>query len=460
MIARFALGDLRRTWRAWLGVWITVVVAAATVTASLLVMSAADGQPDKGVGMLSRGGLASMGGTNAAFCAIVAWLMVRAAMGQLLALRGRALAAWQLVGLLPQQVGRVVPVQLLLVAATALAPAAPLGLLLAYGLLAGASAANSVPTATPTPHLTALVLILPPVLILLAALAGMRRPYRILLRTDPVIAVRDHAETEARRLRPVLLALSSLALLGNLAWLVAATQRADMPQLSTALFVLLMTLLMMLTALAPVLLVAGQRVTARHVPARLVGSWLANASLAHAPSRLVAVGTPVAIVTFLPGCLQLIADSFRASELASTGTANSSGAPLAQLLMVCGLPCLVAVVGAATALFSASQRRDGELALVALCGATPATQLRQVAAEAVTAALTGVAAGCALLAALAGAVRYALSGFLSAVVLAPPWTAVVTGAVASCLITIVASTAPAVPAMRRPAHRVHAAARD
>lgn len=128
--------------------------------------------------------------------------------------------------------------------------------------------------------------------------------------------------------------------------------------------------------------------------------------------------------------------------------------------MVCGLPCLVAVVGAATALFSASQRRDGELALVALCGATPATQLRQVAAEAVTAALTGVAAGCALLAALAGAVHYALSGFLSAVVLAPPWTAVVTGAVASCLITIVASTAPALPAMRRPAHRVHAAARD
>lgn len=266
--------------------------------------------------MLSRGGLASMGGTNAAFCAIVAWLMVRAAMGQLLALRGRALAAWQLVGLLPQQVGRVVAVQLLLVAATALTPAAPLGLLLAYGFLAGASAANSVPTATPTPHLTALVLILPPVLILLAALAGMRWPYRILLRTDPVIAVRDHPETEARRLRPVLLALSSLVLLGNLAWLVAATQRADMPQLST---VLLMTLLMMLTALAPVLLVAGQRVTARHVPARLVGSWLANASLAHAPSRLVAVGTPVAIVTFLPGGLQLIADSFRASELASTG---------------------------------------------------------------------------------------------------------------------------------------------
>lgn len=466
MIWRFALADQRRSWRAWVGVWVTLLVTAAALTGASLVIATGNAQPSGVKGTFSQDFLSTSGVVNAAMITLVGWLMIRATAAQLVHLRTRAMSSWQLVGLSPRQVGRVLLVQGFVAAATALVTAPPLGYLVARVYLAGA-AAEALPRygelVAPPVAVAPSAFVVPTFLLAVATFLGLRRPYRMILQADPVTTVRDLPDDEAARVRPVRILLAAAAVSAAFVWLFWAVDQTGSTreqQAGGALFTLLLAVVALVSASAPVVIVAVHRGWTWLVPRQFTGWHLARAGLVHAPKRVVAACLPLAVVVILPAGLQLVSGSFHASEAASAARSTTDGAPLGQVLLIVGLPCVVAIVGAAMALMSAGARRDADLALISLAGATPRSLMRQIVAEAVSVSVTGLIAGGVGLGVVALATHHALSRMLPVVVLSVPVPTLALTLVTAVAVTGVAVLAPALPALSRPPHRVHAAVRD
>ena len=456
-LARFALADLRAAWRQWVGAFVVLVTTAAALTCAVAIVVTADTLPARGPFPMNIS-LGSLAGMNAGIVAVVGVVMVRNVVDQIVAQRRRAMAAWMLVGLLPRQAAIVVASPGVVVAMAAAVASTPLGVGAAYlalGALAGTVGAPAPPlVARPS------ALILPVLLLLGVTLLALRRPCRRAIRVDPALALRDDVDVEARRLSVWRVIIALLAAAGSVVGVAAAASAAQPDAAGGAVLGVLAAAALLLSALGPVLAVGVHRAWTALLPDRLVGWWLARSALTHTPQRIASVSVPIALVGLLPGGVQMLTDSMRDSQIASSGRATASGASLRDLLMVALLPSGVALVGASMALFMGGQRRDGELAATALVGATPGAQLRQVAAEALSVAATGALLGMAALAIVGVAIRQLLVPVFPVAVLTFPSTGFGLSILLATAICLVASLAPTLPMLMRPPHRAQLALGD
>ena len=326
---------------------------------------------------------------------------------------------------------------------------------LALGALAGTVGA-------PAPSLVVrpLALIVPVLLLLGVTLLALRRPCRRAIRVDPALALRDGVDVEARRLSAWRVIIALIAAAGGVVGVAVAASAAHPDAAGGAVLGVLAAAALLLSAFGPVLAVGVYRAWTALLPDRFVGWWLARSALTHTPARITSVSVPIALVGLLPGGLQMLADSMRDSQIASSGRATASGASLRDLLMLGLLPSGVALVGASMALFMGGQRRDGELAATALVGATPGAQLRQVAAEALSVAATGALLGVAALAIVGVAIRQLLVPVFPVAVLTFPSTGFGVSILLATAICLVASLAPTLPMLMRPPHRAQLALGD
>lgn len=401
--------------------------------------------------------LPEVAGLNLVAVAIIGTVAVRGAIESLLALRARELAGWQLLGMLPRQVGRVAAGQALMVTLAAAVAGLPGGIVLAKGLLAALAVSVSEPVPqlhlAPGAHLGGIVLLFA------VTMAGLRRPLRRIVRIDPAIAVRDVADRDALHMGPVRLILSGLGVVAMSAMVALALVTRQPNGIIAAVLGLVLAMAIVLAAAAPVVVVPTHRAWTALIPDRLTAWWLARAVLQHHPRRIASVSVPLAVAVILAAGMQLLFESARRSQLASFGSATASGASIRDLLLIVLFPTVVALVGGAAGLLLAAQRRDVELALGALVGLTPWGLVRQVAAEVVSVTMTGLllaVSGLSVVAAVTGAV---LSRVYPRVELAVPvWVAGLLALVAAGIL-LVTALGPVVPMLRRPPQRVLAAPR-
>lgn len=452
---RFGLAALRASWRLWVGVFLLVaVVAAATVACSIVVRSAG-AQPETQETKV----VLSMIGFNIASVSVVGALMLRGLVMQVTGQLRREMARWMLVGLLPGQVGRIVALQILAVSVLGVVGGAPVGIGVAAFLIHLVLGSSSVvPLQLDTPGF-----LVPVAVVLGCIVLFMRGPWRTSTRVDPASAVRDRPSVDRARARRVRNAVAGLIVVGVAVGLWWAARSGQVDIAAGALFGETLSIVLVVALLGPSVLVGIHSAwtglimfVLRRFPGGSSAWWLARAVTGHDRQRVTAVAVPVAIVTLLPGGISLIANSLRASQLASAGVTQASGASARELLALCAMPSLIALAGGALALFMSGARRDRELALTALVGATPAQQIRQACFEAVSLTATGIFVGVAGLLAVSATALAVLGRLFDHVVVDIPVALVLLCAATTAVLTSAASITPALVMVTRPPHRAHA----
>jgi len=123
------------------------------------------------------------------------------------------------------------------------------------------------------------------------------------------------------------------------------------------------------------------------VPARFTAWYLArNSAAARASASTAAIGPVMAAIAMVGGL-------YAAGMTLAAAPSNSWGdfsIDTSQLVLLFGAPLLVAIVGAAAAVYTTGSDRQRERALLSAAGAAPGTLLRVAVCEAVILVVTSV----------------------------------------------------------------------
>ena len=434
MIAKLALADAVTNLRVWTGVLLVTAVTA-------FVGALTAGVVESGV---RRGGVVALAvfaitGVVAVFALVAAGVVLGAVAALTVVLQQRGYALWQLVGVQPGTVRRVVLVQLLLVATVG----AAVGAVLAPPLLqptmdfvftgaqgfAGLRAASS-----PLAVVAAAV-----VVIVVTVLAG-RRAARAASRVAVLDVLRE-PDAPGRRtgvLRWVLAVLLLAAAVG----LASAQVGNDPAKAELPLLIAGALAAAALTTVGAVLFPALVRLWTAAVPTRASASWhLARATGIDGVSRGAATIGPLLVAVALAGVLFSVDGTLGAAS--ARPRAEGGGLSPQVVVLLLGGPVLIAVTGTVVTVFMSGRSRGRELALLRAAGAGTGTVLLAAAAEAVIYVGTALIGALVvmLLAAGGASLVAAASGTTGALVVAiGPALAVAGGALVLMLVATVVPT--------------------
>ncbi|TQS45259.1 FtsX-like permease family protein [Cryptosporangium phraense] len=424
---RLILSDLLTNRRIWLG---TLVVSAATATTVAVAASLVE----TGVRIGGDVGLAlgAVSGSVLVFSVVAAVIVLGTVANLTVALQRRDYALWQLVGVLPTRVGRVVSAQLFLVAVVGavlgcLATAPFLQAFFDFSLKDSSGLGR--PRVSFGPVSIASVIVLVTVLVVL----GGRRAAGRAGRVSPLESLR---EPELPGLR-----MSAWRWVSGIGFaLVALAVASSLPgtavdRLSVPLMLIGALLAAVVSAFGPIVFPRVLAGWTGLVPQSI--SWyLARNSARHNLSRSSAV------ISSLTVAIALVGTFYSSTDAASSGT----------VVLILGGPLLLSLLGAAVAVAMSSRTREREGALIRAAGGTEETLVVAAVWEAVvyvvTASLLGVAVvvGTALIGAWAASA-------------APRWGLgpVLVTALAGLVLMLVATVIPTALASRRAVPAVLAA---
>ncbi|MET4728695.1 hypothetical protein ABIE09_002506 [Lysobacter enzymogenes] len=445
---RLALADLRRSLRVWSGafvllavaatmiVWMSALAAIGYANIDLAAFAAELERSDSGGANVAAAGLASAMTTTGLILLLVVAATVAAVGALVVDQQRRTLALWQLAGMSDGQLAAVLLAQMsvlaMLAALLGLALAgASLPAVIAYamhnGLVSPAMSQRAVPLGAAAGAVVSVGIFL------LGTFAACWRLSRI--RAIEALHPVDPEPPRISALRWLWLA-GAVALTAMCAILTALSRQGG----ESGALLLMLLLWMSLHAAGPALVPRLVRAWTRRVPWADAPSWLlARCALDASRARLTGSVLPVAVAVILVVGLM----SLQSSAAASAG-APRTGISAFSLIAVVGLPMAVSVVGAAVMAFMSSLRRDREVALSALAGATPRQQLQQAVFESAIVVVSGVGLGLAC-------VAFALACYQPALIAAHGRTgfAIDTGALAWVVALVAAAnlTACVVPVL-------------
>lgn len=444
----------------WAGVVCALFVVQLSVILTALVMAAALTQASRQSGEEAQQSslVAEVVGADGSILGVVVVVVVLVTVGSAVSARRRQIALWLLAGASPGQVVRMILLQVVVVSLATSVPAAGVAVAVidpALRLVSDGGIGPANPVAT-TVSLWAMVL--GGAVGVVLAVLGAWRAAVVAGRLPPVDALRSGHEvyrplTAARVVR---YALSGVIL--GLAVLLGSTivsPRDAGTLVTTPIFVLLLTLVLV-ALLAPAVL---PRVV--WLWTRLPLPWAAwivarDTSVARS-ARLAGTITPLALCIGLVLGALTIADTMVATTAAlAPGTADglSTRPEIVGLVIVFGLPVVVAAGGALGAMLITARGRAVDLALPRLVGATAGQSWWQAFCEGVILTVTSLVVAVVCVGAALVVQSIGLVSLYGGVVVVIPWTVlVVLGAVLAALggMTTVATTQHA---RHRPPHRV------
>ncbi|GAA2972709.1 ABC transporter permease [Streptomyces enissocaesilis] len=370
---RLILGDLIDNLRIWLGA--ALIAAVAAVVGAIV---ASDIQTATQVGGTAGLALYGISGTVILFSAVTSVVVLGSITNLAVALHQRSYALWQLVGLGPQQVRRVVKAQLALMAliggAAGCAAAVPLlRPLFAFCFANVPQLRDITPAFSPVAVGAVIAYVL--VTVLLGGSRGARRAAQI-----PAIQALREPEAPTKGMSTTRW-LTGAALFLILVSIVVSLPGAEPEKAATSLMLIGPLTAGLLSALSPVFMVALLRRWTAVLPLPLPGWWhLARQAAAHHASQSTAVIIPLVMAVSLVGCLY-----------ASQGTAPGGDTfSIGGVVLLLGGPILLSLTGATVTLFMAGRQRDREVALLLVSGGTTATIVAAVVSEAVIYVTTAV----------------------------------------------------------------------
>ncbi|MFK4788428.1 hypothetical protein [Microbacterium sp. ZW T5_56] len=421
---RLIVADLARGFRLWLGL---AAVSAAVSTALTFAFGLA-AQPRPADGSADQL-FSSLFGTILIFTGIVVLIVASSASVLVMNLRRRSLALWQIVGILPGQIFLVSVAQILLTALFGAVVGGLVGLAIYapvydYGLSTLGEGlpqpAIQLSSAAGAVGVTAGVIVL----------AGLRGA-RSAARTSPVRILREPEPVPSGWGRWVRAVVCALAIAGTVA--LPLSMRGDGHRSITGLAPLLPALFAAALAVGGPLVYAGVlRTWTALIPARFTAWYLARHSAAARASASTAAIGPVMAAIALVGGLYAAGMTLAAAPSNSWGDFSID---TSQLVLLFGAPLLVAIVGAAAAVYTTGSARQRERALLTAAGAAPGTLLRVAICEAVILVVTSVLLAVAVI---------VLSVVLIAVAVGAPGIRIAFGPIAmigaSALVLIVVAT--------------------
>ncbi|WP_432563027.1 hypothetical protein [Kineococcus sp. SYSU DK003] len=396
--------------------------------------------------------LYGLSGTVIAFTVVAAVAVLAPVAGLTVGVRRREHALWQVVGLSPATVRRVVLAQLLLAGGVG----ALAGVLLARPLvpavvgwtLAGTDGLTGVRVHAGGAGAAGVVV----AVVLVLVVVGGWRAAGAAARTEVVQLLRT-PDPPAPRTGPLrwALALALLLMLLSVVWGLPGRVARSL-DVGTPLLLVGPLVAGVLVALGPLIDGPLRRAWTALVPARWSPAWfLACAAAVHGAGRSSAVSAPLALAVALTGSL------FAATGTVARAEGLSGGPSSRSVVLLLGGPLLLAAVGAAASVYTAGRIRDRQTALLLAAGASPATVLLAAAYEALVHVVTGTllgGAGVLLTAMVAWWAVFPLDPGVRPV-LGVPAVAVTAGLAAVTM--LLATLAPTLRAVRRDPVRVLAA---
>ncbi|WP_424935546.1 MULTISPECIES: FtsX-like permease family protein [Bacteria] len=379
------LRDLRAHVSSRLGPFLAIVVATIIVGFGVAWIDTAVRVGGERAQTLTTTGVSVLVGSL-----IAAALVIGAVMKLSSGLRQRDYALWQLAGIAPNAVRRIILWQGVLLGVLGAATGCIGAALVAPSL----GAMLSRPLSGPDPHLSlsvggfAVVIVVIGGVTALSSLPAARRAAR----TPALIVLREPAPSLGRMRWLQLLAL--VLLLAAVALVVSrmrSGERAEIVYLGILLGPLVAAVL---SAAGPVVFPLVLRAWTAVIPPRMSVAWF----LARRGAQLKALQASAGITALL------LALTFASTFFAVTGTATNavaltgevsadyyafgSPAAFATLALLVGGPVLLSAVGAAVVVFVAGRDKNREIALLRACGARPPRILTVAVLEAVIHAVT------------------------------------------------------------------------
>lgn len=466
---RIYLAELRDSWPAWLGVSLAFIVTNLSFATSALVLASGWSAIESGTLVLNDSAeFTATPITNFVFSGVVALVVIAGSARMVVDSRRAALARLGLAGATPGQVVLSVLVQLALVSlasavvadAIALITLDPYLAFLTEGVESGLTIGQPPAVYAIGPMLAANLGV-----VAVALLGGLAQAKRAAAVT-PVEAMRQASgggEFGMRRGRWVGVGLCSLLLVGlfGAIWPIAADRNSE--TVSTLLQLSVVSLLVFVTLvalLAPVLIGPLTQAWTALLPVRDPAYVLTRLNLAARGRQFARAAIPVIFTVGLLFGLLSIFPTIYATSLINEfpgGAVTLDKANLGAVLSLIGPALAIALAGGIGSVFMMSKRRDAELALLGITGATPAQRQRMAVLEALILTVTATMLGLAAYAVMAGhfALSLSLAGYRPA--LSVPGSAWLVSVVGTALVLVAATYLPTLRALGRPEPRVVAA---
>ena len=460
---RMALADLRESWTAWLAVSLAFVATNAAVGLSWLAMHS-------GLAAVSAGTISDEdaplvmadGSLNLVLCTLVALAVVGTSTSLVVGSRRGSIARLALAGAAPGRLVGLLMVQLGLVALACSVVGDLVAVLSQPWVLHSVAADRSL--ATPEALVSPAVLVGSSLYCAAIAMVGGLRQARRATRISPVEALRSAAGAPRRPARWWVVALRWLGFAASIGGIVAALvgfrvaahELGDdaMSTVSQLAFLTLPVVGLALVLVAPYVVVPLTLAWTRLLPVPGVSWHLARRTVAARAERLTTSVVPVMFAVGLLTGMMTLSATLVATLRANGADFELDGATVTTVLTTVGLPLVIAVAGSVGNLAMMSRQRDAELALAGVIGATPAQQRLLPALEATmvvgTAGLLGLAMAAASGAVLASGLHFAVP----VTAMSMPVGLLVWVLLGSWLVTVLATTVPSLPALRRPAPAV------
>ncbi|MGQ7311362.1 hypothetical protein ACUOFU_06640 [Microbacterium arabinogalactanolyticum] len=358
---RLAMAELRHGWATWIGVLLIATVSAAAYGVGVSTIETG----------IRAGGEYLSGFSGAAAILLIfsaaAGIPVTGAVSRLAVdLSRTGFARWQLAGVAPAQVSRVVALQLALSGLIGGVLGVVLARLVAEPLVHaafedGSGGYREIPIVTGP--LTATVVI--PLTMLLTVLGGWRAA-RSAARTSPLSVLRE-PEAEAKRMRWwrwLLLGIVVASVAAAISTMFTGERRVILAQAP----LIAPYLTLVVTAAGPLLYPAVLRAWTSMIPARASAAWyLARHQAAYHLGRSTASITPLFVGASLLGGLFTMSATFDASSRAAGGDGVTMAA--SQVVLILGGPIALAAVGVAVVIFMSNRTQGSEQALLRASGA-------------------------------------------------------------------------------------------
>lgn len=454
--------EVKGSWQGWLGVCLAfVAVNFGFIMGGLFIST--------GLLALRRGifdataasQMFFVGGFNVLGSLLAGASVVSSSTALVIASRRGAIARLALAGATPDQVVRVILVQLAVVTLAC----AVVGDLLAAAVYPVFLTEALRGTGTPIPPIgwNPVVFVAANLVCVLASVVLGWRQARAASRIPAIEALRPvREETAAQKRRNwvwrwIVIGWGVLTIAGTLLLLRGALQTMGREGGSIGMVAALWLLFVtgfVIQAGGPVAIRGLTRAWTALVPGNHPTWFLARNTVLVKAERLSRSVTPIMYAVALLFGMLALGDTFMATLKLIDPSVDDSGAGIMFVVIFAGAPLVVSMAGSVGSLVMMARQRDAELALASIVGATPRQRVLLPVFEALIMTTTAVILGLVMSAVALGTMLYTLHLALPESALSVPVGSLIGCVLVSLLVSIAATLGPSLASLRRPAPEV------
>lgn len=386
---RLVVSDLGWHAREWIGILVVTIATGfvGAIAAGLLETGASNGG-DVQVTLIGGSGVVLT------FSTVTALIVLSSSANLTVTLQQRSYALWQLAGIRPRQVGRVVLGQLIAIGILGAVCGSILARVFFRSVFEFAFAdwpgMNGLPLRLGAASVGCVAVAVVGTIVL-GGLRGVRRASRV----APIEALRE-PEPPSVKLTWFRMLLAAATATG-IVWMALAMNSGDFDLIMNSSIFVTPMIAALLAAAGPVLFPLVLRAWTACVPSRASAAWyLARHSAAHRLSRSTAAISPLMVAVALTGGLYTTVAVLKQAFIERTGDGSGFGIEFASVVLMLGGPLLLSGIAAAATVFMSSHAREREFALVQAAGSTRRTivwmSVFEAGIYAITATILGLVA--------------------------------------------------------------------